>query len=104
MAVLDRIRAELVFNVGIAGALARIIPLARHRTRTLPDVAEELAVKYGDRPALLSADEVLTYAEYNARANRYARWAISNSVKKGDTVCLMMPNRPEFPAIWLGIA
>src|SRR6185503_15672239 len=52
----------------------------------------------------LSRRETLTYAEYNALGNRYARWALQNGVKKGDVVCLMMPNRPTFPAIWLGIA
>ena len=104
MGLADRIRAETVFTAGILRTLAKIIPLARNRTRTLPPLVEQLAGKYGDRPLLLSARETLTYAQYNAVANRYARWAIANGVKKGDTVCLLMPNRPMFPAIWLGIA
>ena len=29
---------------------------------------------------------------------------MANGVEKGDVVCLMMPNRPEYAAIWLGIA
>jgi fatty-acyl-CoA synthase len=104
MGIFQRIRADVTFTVGIARALARIIPLARNRTRTLPLVAEELAGRYGDRPALISRRETLTYRQYNAIANRYARWAMANGVAKGDTVCLLMPNRPLFPAIWLGIA
>ena len=60
--------------------------------------------RYGDRPALVSEHESLTYAEYGRRANRYARWAMANGVGKGDVVCLLMPNRPEYAAIWLGIA
>ena len=79
-------------------------PHGAAQERTFPDVAEELAKRYGDRPALLSDRETLTFAGYNARANRYARWAMANGVNKGDVVCLLMPNRPEFPAIWLGIA
>src|SRR5207302_8579975 len=38
-----------------------------------------------------------------ARSNRYARWARAQAIGKGDTVCLMMPNRPEYLALWLGI-
>ena len=38
-----------------------------------------------------------------ARANRYARWALDQNLAKGETVCLMMPNRPEYMAVWLGL-
>ena len=34
---------------------------------------------------------------------RYARWALEQGLAKGETVCLMMPNRPEYMAIWLGL-
>jgi fatty-acyl-CoA synthase len=36
--------------------------------------------------------------------NRYARWALAEGVGPGDTVCLLMPNRPEYLAVWLGIS
>ncbi len=39
----------------------------------------------------------------NERANRYARWALQAQLAKGETVCLMMPNRPEYMAVWVGI-
>ncbi len=51
----------------------------------------------------ISEHEALTFAEYDGRANRYARWAMANGVVKGDVVCLLMANRPEYAAIWLGI-
>jgi fatty-acyl-CoA synthase len=38
-----------------------------------------------------------------ARANRYARWGLSQGIEKGETVCLLMPNRPNYLAIWLGL-
>jgi fatty-acyl-CoA synthase len=104
MATLDSIRRDFLFTAGIARALWRIVPLARNRTRVLPDEIERLAARYGERVALLSDRETLTYAGLNARANRYARWAMANGIGKGDTICLMMPNRPEFVAIWLGVA
>jgi fatty-acyl-CoA synthase len=84
-------------------ALAATAPIAAHPQRTLPALIEELAETFGDAPALISDRETLSYRELAARANRYARWALELGVARGDTVCLMMPNRPEYLAIWLGV-
>ena len=32
-----------------------------------------------------------------------ARWAARENLAKGETVCLLMPNRPEYMAAWIGI-
>ncbi len=86
-----------------ARALERTAPIARRPDRTLPTVIEELAETFGDAPALLSDGECLTYRALAERSTRYARWAIEQEIAKGDAVCLLMPNRPEYMAIWLGI-
>lgn len=103
MGIFERIRKDILFLNGIGRAFVRAALIALRPTRTFSDAAEGLARRFGDKVALLSDNETLTYAELNARANRYARWASGNGVGKGDTVCLLMPNRPEFVAIWLGI-
>src|SRR5438105_2658385 len=84
-------------------ALELTAPIARHPDRILPTVIEELAQKIGAAPALLSDGECLTYRALGERSIRYARWAIDQGLAKGDAVCLLMPNRPEYMAIWLGI-
>jgi fatty-acyl-CoA synthase len=84
-------------------ALASTAPIPQHRNRVFPVVIEELADRRNDAPALLSDRECLTYRALNARANQIARWAIENDLAKGGTVCLFMPNRPEYMAIWLGV-
>ncbi|MFI4976024.1 MAG: long-chain-acyl-CoA synthetase [Caulobacterales bacterium] len=71
--------------------------------RILPAVIDELAARFGDAPALLSDRERLSFRGLADRARRYARWALEQGVGKGDVVCLLMPNRPEYMAIWLGI-
>ncbi len=58
----------------------------------------------GDRPALVSDAESLTYRALGERINRYARWALAAGIKPGDTVCLIMPTRPDYVAAWLGIS
>jgi fatty-acyl-CoA synthase len=84
-------------------ALEATAPIAAHPQQLLGDIIEELADKQGDAPALLGSGESLSYAALAARANRYARWALDQNLGNGDTVCLMMPNRPEYMAVWLGL-
>jgi len=85
------------------GALELTAPIANHPDRIFPRVIEEAAEKFGEAPALLSDLECLTYRALAERSNRYARWALDQGLAKGDAVCLIMPNRPEYMAIWLGI-
>jgi fatty-acyl-CoA synthase len=72
--------------------------------RTLPVVIEELAAKAPGAPALLSEREQFTFAELAGRARRYARWALGQGLLKGDVVALVMSNRPEYLAVWLGLS
>jgi fatty-acyl-CoA synthase len=71
--------------------------------RTFPAVIEELGARFGDAPALLARSEIFSHAGLAAQANRYARWALSQDIAKGDRVCLLMPNRPDYLALWLGL-
>ncbi len=71
--------------------------------RLFADLVEDWAARQPDHPALLSEQESLSYKELSERINRYARWALSAGIKAGDTVCLLMPSRPDYVAAWLGI-
>ena len=84
-------------------ALEMTAPIGSNRDRVISTVIEELAERSGSAMALLSEHECLTYRALAERSNRYARWALDQSLGKGDVVCLLMPNRPEYMAIWLGI-
>jgi fatty-acyl-CoA synthase len=84
-------------------ALELTAPIARNRHRLLSTVIEERAAHLGDTPAVLSDRECLTYEQLSWRVNQYARWALEQRIAKGDVVGLLMTNRPEYLAIWLGI-
>jgi fatty-acyl-CoA synthase len=71
--------------------------------RLFADVVEDWAQRQPGRPGLLSDGQSFTYGELAARINRYARWALSLGIRTGCTVCLLMPNRPDYLACWLGI-
>jgi len=71
--------------------------------RIFPVVVEELGARFGEAPALIGVRDSLSHAGLSSRANRVARWALAQGIEKGDTVCLLMPNCPDYLAIWLGI-
>ena len=101
--MLARLKSEIVYAQRDLAAL-RIKGRSRRTATTIGDYLERWAGNFGDRPALFGENEAFTYRELDARANRYARWARAQGLGKGDAVCLMMANRPEYLAIWLGIA
>ena len=72
--------------------------------RLFADIVDDWAARQGDRPALMSDGESLTYRALAGRINRYARWALAAGIKRGDTVALIMPTRPDYIAAWLGIS
>jgi fatty-acyl-CoA synthase len=84
-------------------ALELTASISRNRDRVFSDVMEELGVRFGDAPALLSDRECFSYRSLVERSHQYARWALEQGVAKGDVVGLLMPNRPEYVALWLGI-
>lgn len=84
-------------------ALERTASIGRDPHATLPLLMEQLAERYGSEPALVSEDDALSYRALSERANRYARWAISEGLAPGATVCLLLNNCPDYLAIWLGL-
>ena len=73
-------------------------------SRLFADLVDEFAKRHGERTALVSDVETLSYRAFAARINRYARWALSAGIEPGDAVCLIMPSRPDYLAAWLGIS
>ncbi len=72
-------------------------------SRLFADVVEDWSKRQPDRPALISETGTFSYRTLAERINRYARWALSAGIEAGDTVCLVMPSRPDYIAAWLGI-
>ena len=84
-------------------ALEATAPIADNPSVVFPAVIEELAGRFGPATALLSDDETLSFRDLAARANRYAAWALSEGIGSGDVVALLLPNCPDYLAVWLGI-
>jgi long-chain acyl-CoA synthetase len=58
--------------------------------------------KRGDATAITSGDETISWNEVRSQARAYAGGFASLGVGKGDTVALMLNNRPEFMPIDIG--
>jgi acyl-CoA synthetase (AMP-forming)/AMP-acid ligase II len=69
----------------------------------IADLAEHAIDAVPDRVALISADEQLTYAQLEEKANRFAHYLLDQGVKKDDKVGLYCRNRIEIVIAMLGI-
>ena len=58
----------------------------------MPDILTLYADAHPDRPALVSGDQVLTYAAYDQRSNRAAHALAALGVEPGDRVAVMSFN------------
>ncbi|HEX6687106.1 MAG TPA: AMP-dependent synthetase/ligase [Solirubrobacterales bacterium] len=77
----------------VSGGPAAEIPVASLYEAFLATVA-----RLGDDIALRSGDRTQAWSDLSAQVNRIAGGLASCGVEKGDTVALMLDNRPEFVA------
>lgn len=77
---------------------------SRKPHRLMFEIIAELATRYGDASAMLSERESFTFRQLSSRTSQYCRWAIEQGITKGEVVGLLMTSRPEFFALWVGIA
>ena len=64
------------------------------RSRTLPDLLDEIARRDPAREFIVGGRDRLSYAETRARARQLAKGLPRLGVKRGDKIALLMSNRP----------
>jgi fatty-acyl-CoA synthase len=104
MNLFDGIKSDWIYINGfrrIIGAIGKFDPDAEY---TLADAIEDAIDDHADRVFISFEGQEITYADFEARANRFAHWGQSVGLKKGDTVALFMENRPDYIAFWAGMA
>ncbi len=97
------IRREYIYLTSIARTLWLLRLVKPHATRSIVDIVESQARKRPNNIAILCQDQSLTYAQMDARANRYAHWALREGLGRGKVVALLMENRPDYICAWLGL-
>lgn len=99
----DAISREAIYIRSVARTLLRMRHVGPNSHLTVADLTERHARERPHAPALLCEDQVMDYAGLDARANRYANWALGLGVRRGEVVGLLMENRPDYVAAWLGL-
>jgi crotonobetaine/carnitine-CoA ligase len=72
--------------------------------QTVPQLLQQQAARYGNRPFLFFEDRVFGYQDLAAHMERVAGALQRAGIGKGDKVALMLDNRPEFLFLWFGLA
>jgi long-chain acyl-CoA synthetase len=66
-------------------------------------ILSNTARRYPENTAIVCKDVSLTYREYDVLVNAFANALLDLGIRKGDNVCLLMTNRPEFLISWFAI-
>lgn len=84
-------------------ALERTASIGSKPDIILPTLIDDISGRFGPAPALIADGQTLSYAALAQRSHQYARWALDEGVAPGDVIALLMPNCPDYVAIWLGL-
>ncbi|MGQ3040111.1 MAG: long-chain-acyl-CoA synthetase [Brevundimonas sp.] len=104
MGLVANIRRDMRFAKGLGRLLKRIKPITMDSEVLVCDDWEEAVDRFPENVAIEDDRRTLTYRDLDAMANRFGHWAQSRRLKRGDTVALVMHNRAEYIAAWMGFA
>lgn len=102
MRLTARLKREIRYFKGLQRLSQRIKPITLDSPDLVCDDFEEAVDKWPDRVAVIDEERQVTYRELDMLANRFGHWAKGRNLRRGDTVALVLPNRIEFLAAWLG--
>jgi len=100
--LLDRLVRDVRLVSGLARTTRQLASLRPDSSTTFADRFEARVEEGPGRIALIQGDQQLTYAELDAAANRFARWARDQGIGRGDVVALQLGNRTELVSAWIG--
>jgi len=103
LGLISAVRREYIYLASIARTLWLLRRVKPHATRSIVDIVEDQVRSRPGNIAIFYQDQQLTYAQMDARANRYAHWALAQGIGRGTVVALFMENRPDYICAWLGL-
>jgi fatty-acyl-CoA synthase len=104
MGFVARAKREFRFVSALLRTLRLLKSIAPASPWLVCDDLEAAVDRHPQRTAIVFEGKSLTYAQFDAMANRFAHWAVGRGIKKGDTIALFMPNRLEYIPIWYGLS
>ena len=104
MNALRRLRSALGFVSTFGRAVPSALRYGPDRRIEFSDALAEHFQRRPDQPALISESSRMSWGDLDCFANRVANWAIGRGLSRGDVVALLMENRAEYVATWLGLS
>jgi len=104
MGFFSRLKRDIRFAQAANRLSQRIKPISAESTDLVCDDFETAVDHWPDRVAVVDEARSVTYRELDMLANRFGHWAKGRNLRRGDTVALVLPNRIEFLAAWLGFS
>ena len=71
---------------------------------TVMDAFERVVSRQPAHACLIYQDRTFSYRDVDTLAGRYATLALATGLKEGQVAAVMVENRPEFFAAWMGLA
>lgn len=83
-----------------------MIQVQSHQRQDLniSDIFRKRVAKHPNKICFIFEDREWTFAQVEEYSNKIANVFKNHGYQKGDTIGLMMENRPEFVCIWLGLS
>ncbi|XP_012539295.1 long-chain fatty acid transport protein 4 isoform X1 [Monomorium pharaonis] len=73
------------------------------KNRNVSDIFRQCVKKHPNKICFVFEDQEWTFQQIEDFSNKIATIFKTHGYKKGDTIALLLENRPEFVAIWLGL-
>ena len=99
-----------VRDLKLLGGLQReMFEIAKRKHFSAVELFEATAAKFPNRVCMVNVDESgaatpFSWREMDIYSNQVANWGLGVGLLPGDNVALVMDNRPEYVAIWVGMA
>ena len=103
MSLAARLKREWRFLRPLMRTLQRVRSVSADSPQLSCDDLQDAVDRWRERPAIVFEGKTFTYGEFDALANRYAHWGTGRGLKRGQTVAILLPNRPDFIAAWYGL-
>ena len=104
MGLLQDVRMTARTVIGLRRTLKWVDDIDPESENLVPDDIEATVDRHGANVVFRFEGQLITYDEFEARANTIAHWALSQGLKPGDCVALFMENRPDYVAVWFGLS
>jgi fatty-acyl-CoA synthase len=98
-----RIERDVRYLRNALRTLGRVKPITADSPNLACDDLETAVDKWPTSRAITFEGKTLSYAGFDALANRYAHWAKAQGLMRGQTVAIFLPNRLEYVPLWYGL-